>query len=191
MNRMRRCVLLLLGLTSGICPSALAAPPRGDAAAAGYTIRTAQGSVTRIGAFRTRRDPTIGAAVRVFGRPSSRKLLSRAECQVDWRRLRLRIYFANFGLPPRGETTCNPRVGVAQTFTARSRRFRTWNGLRVGHRSATIRDRHPWAEFRRGTWWLRSARSPFGDESEYPVVDAIVSGGRVRALRGWVGAAGE
>jgi len=61
----------------------------------------------------------------------------------------------------------------------------------VGHRSETILDRHPYAEFRRGTWWLRTAVSPFGDESEYAVVEALVSRGRVRALRGWIGAAGE
>jgi hypothetical protein len=36
-----------------------------------------------------------------------------------------------------------------------------------------------------------TAVSPFGDQSEYPVVNAIVSGGRVTALAGWIGAAGE
>ena len=49
-------------------PPASAAPPQGDAAAAKYTIRTSQGYVARIGAFRIRRDPTIRAAARVFGR---------------------------------------------------------------------------------------------------------------------------
>jgi hypothetical protein len=36
-----------------------------------------------------------------------------------------------------------------------------------------------------------TAISPFGDESEYPVVRALIAGGRVRALAGWIGAAGE
>jgi hypothetical protein len=162
-----------------------------DAAATSYTIRTSGGSVARIGAFRIRRDPTIGAAARVFGQPSSRKLASGNSCLVDWRRLRLRIDFVNLGGYLPGQTTCTSSVGRAQSFTVRGRRFRTWEGLRVGHRSESILDRHPSAEFRHRTWWLRTAVSPFGDQSEYPVVDALVSGGRVRILRGWIGAAGE
>ena len=105
--------------------------------------------------------------------------------------MRLRIYFANFGVTPPGETTCSSSVGQAQSFTVRGRRFRTWEGLRVGHRSDSILDRHHSAEFRGGTWWLRTAISPFGDESEYAVVEALVADGRVRILRGWIGAAGE
>jgi len=57
--------------------------------------------------------------------------------------------------------------------------------------SSRVADLHPSAELRRGTWWLRTAVSPFGDESEYPVVQALVSRGRVQALSGWIGAAGE
>ena len=189
---MLRWVPVLLGFAVVLSPAtAGATAPRGEAAAASYTIRTSGGYVARIGAFRIRRDPTIGAAIRVFGPPSSRILKGNSACQVDWRRLRLRIYFANFGGTTAGETTCSASVGRAQSFTARGRRFRTWEGLRAGHRSATILERHHSAEFRRGSWWLRTAISPFGDESEYAVVSAIVSGGRVRVLRGWIGAAGE
>jgi hypothetical protein len=82
-------------------------------------------------------------------------------------------------------------VGLAQSFAARGSRFRSWAGLRPGMRSSRIADLHPYAELRRGTWWLRTAVSPFGSESEYPVVQALVSGGRVRALSGWIGGAGE
>lgn len=190
---MRRC-LLLFGFVvalSSATTSAAATPPQGKTAAASYTIRTHQGAVSRIGAWRISRDPTIRAAARVFGKPSSRTLKESYLCQVDWRRLRLRIYFANFGVTPRGQSTCSPSVGKAGSFTVRGRRFRTWEGLRVGHRSNTILDRHHSAEFRRGTWWLRTAVSPFGDEAEYPVVEALVADGRVRILRGRIGAAGE
>jgi hypothetical protein len=189
---MLRWVPVLLGVVVVLCPAtARAAAPRGEVAAASYTIRTSGGYVARIGAFRIRRDPTIRAAARVFGPPSSRILTGSGTCQVDWRRLRLRIYFENFGGTAPGETTCSASVGRAQSFTAGGRRFRSWEGLRVGHRSATILERHHSAEFRRGSWWLRTAISPFGDESEYAVVSAIVSDGRVRVLRGWIGAAGE
>jgi hypothetical protein len=161
------------------------------AAATGYTIRTSQGYVARIGAFRPSREPTIAAAERVFGPTSSRKLLGNSACQVRWQRIRLRILFANFGGHGPGETTCSANVGRAQSFTARGRRFRTWQGLRVGQSSSQIAERHTAAEFRNGSWWLRTAVSPFGDESEYPVVEAFVRDGRVRAIAGWIGGAGE
>jgi len=156
-----------------------------------FTIRTSQGAVARIGAFHPSRSPTLAAAIRVFGRPSSRRLITDNSCQVDWRRLRLRIVFANFGGHRPGQTTCTPSVGRAQAFTARGSRFRTSAGLRVGSSSASILRLHPQAEFRQGSWWLVTAISPFGDESEYPVVRALIAGGRVRALAGWIGAAGE
>jgi hypothetical protein len=82
-----------------------------------FTIRTSQGAVARIGAFHPSRSPTLAAAIRVFGRPSSRRLTTDNSCQVDWRRLRLRIMFANFGGHRPGQTTCTPSVGRAQAFT--------------------------------------------------------------------------
>jgi hypothetical protein len=169
---------------------ALLLPASAHASATPFTIRTSKSAVTRIGSFRTQRDATIGAAARAFGRPSSRKQVGEG-CQVDWRRLRLRIYFANFGAFPPGLTACSSSVGLAQSFTARGHRFRTWKGLRPGDPSSAVGERHPNAIFRRGSWWLRTAISRFGSDSNYPVVEALVSGGRVHVLRGWVGAAGE
>jgi hypothetical protein len=174
----------LLGLTVALLL------PAATAGAATSTIRASKHAVTRIGTFHTRADATVGAAVRAFGTPSSRKLEGEG-CRVDWRRVKLRIYFANFGAFEPGLTTCSSRVGLAQSFTVRGRSFRTWKGLRPGDRSSAVRERHPGARFRRGSWWLRTAKSRFGSESSYPVVEALVSGGRVRVLRGWIGAAGE
>jgi hypothetical protein len=176
---------VLLALSMG------AATPAAGQSPSVHTIRTSDGSVARIGPFRPSRDPTVGAAVRAFGRPTSRTLTSPESCRVEWRRLRLRIVFVNLGGNAPGQTTCGASSGRAQSFTVRGSRFRTWAGLRVGRPSAEIRTRHPSATFRDGAWWLRTAVSPFGDESEYAVVSAIVAGGRVRALAGWVGAAGE
>jgi hypothetical protein len=175
----------LLGLTI-----ALLLPVGTASAAARLTIRASETAVTRIGTFQTQRDATVGAAIRAFGPPSSRKPEGEG-CQIDWRALRLRIYFANFGGFGPGQTTCSPSVGLAQSFTVRGRRFRTWKGLRPGDRSSSVRRRHPSARFRRGSWWLRTAHSRAGGDSDYPVVEALVSGGRVRVLRGWVGAAGD
>jgi len=154
-------------------------------------MRVAGLGVSRIGAFRPRRDPTVGAAIRVFGTPSTRDLTRSNGCRVQWRALRLRVLFYNFGGAPVGQTTCASGVGRAQSLTIRGRRFRTWKGLRVGMASDRIPELHPAAEFRQGSWWLRTATSPFGDGSEYGVLRAIVGDGRVRAFAGWIGAAGE
>jgi hypothetical protein len=165
--------------------------PAGTASAAPtLTIRASQDVVTRIGAFNPQRDATVGAAIRVFGPPSSRRHAGEG-CRVEWRALRLRIYFANFGVVTPVAPACAASTGLAQSFTVRRRRFRTWRGLRPGDRSSTIRERHPAARFRRGSWWLRTATSRSGVMSAYPVVEALVSGGRVGVLRGWVGAAGD
>jgi len=188
---MRRLPVLLVLVMLSLPPVAQATSVRADAAATSYTLQTSGGAVARIGAFQPRRDPSIAAAQRVFGQASSRKLIDNDSCQVDWGRLRLRIYFSNFGLAPAGQTTCSPRVGRAQSFSLRGRRFRTWEGLRVGQRSQMIEQRHSSAEFVDGSWWLRRATSPFGDESDYAVVRAITSNGRVSAIAGWIGAAGE
>ena len=83
-------------------------------------------------------------------------------------------------------------VGQAQWVTVRRRAFRTWKGLRVGHRSATIPERHPTAGFVNHSWWLETARrhSGGGFYDDYPVVEAIVDAGRVTMITGWIGAAG-
>ena len=165
--------------------------------ATAYTINVAGGQVggyvSGIGEFHPYRDPSIAAAAREFGRPSSRKLTSDNSCDVRWSDLGLRITFANFGLPGPGQTVCSDRASNAQTFRVRGRRFRTWKGLRVGQREESIFDRHPTAEFRRGTWWLKTSISVYGpSDQEFPVVDATIgAAGRVKAIRGWIGAAGD
>jgi hypothetical protein len=170
----------------------LAPAASAPAQSSSFTIRTSDGAVARIGAFRPRRSATLASAIRVFGRPSSVRLVAkRGSCNVTWRRLRLKIVFANLGGVLAGQTVCTPSVGVIDSFTARSSHFRTSAGLRVGSPSSRIPSLYPEAEFRSGSWWLVTAVSPFGDQSEYPVVRAIVSNGRVRALAGFVGAEGE
>jgi hypothetical protein len=110
-------------------------------------------------------------------------------CVVRWKRLKLKMVFVSFG----GGSVCDDDVGRAQTFRVRGTRFRTWHGLRVGQPEASVTRRHPAAELRAGAWWLKTAISPIGDgRSEYAVLDARIGpGGRVRALRGWIGAAGD
>ncbi len=163
----------------------------GAQAATVHTIRTnGDGWITRIGELRTRTSPpTFEKARAAFGRPTEvAPLGGDSACRIVWRRLRLRTVFANFG----GGRACAPSVGLFQSGTIRSRRFRTARGLRVGDRSSTIKQKHPGAVFRRNVWWIARAESPYGEEAtEIPTIEAIVSGGRVRVLRLWVGGAGD
>jgi hypothetical protein len=168
-----------------------------SAPASAHTINVGGGNVgghvTSIGDFRPSRDPTIAAAANVFGRPSSRTRTSDVSCDVRWRRLKLKITFVSFGGIPAGQTPCSNRATKSQSFRVRGRRFPTWNGLRVGARESRVQELHPKARFRGGRWWVETSRSFVGDPgSRFPVVEAFInSAGRVRALHGWIGAAGD
>jgi hypothetical protein len=161
------------------------------APASAYTIDVGRLSVSSIGDFRPSRDPSIPAAERVFGPASSRRETSTSSCLVRWKRLRLEITFTSFDTP--GPSRCRGTIGRAQVFKVRGTRFRTWHGLRVGQRERAVQRRHSGAEFRKGSWWLKTAVSPFGDgDTEYAVLDAKIGpNDRVRVLRGWIGAAGD
>jgi hypothetical protein len=178
---MRRTVVLVL-----VSLGAIAVP---SSASAAFTINVGRYSVTSIGDFRPSRGDSIPAAERVFGPASSRRQNSDSSCRVRWSRLKLEILFVSFGAP--GTALCQGTAAHAQTFKVRGKRFRTWHGLRVGMREAAVKRRHSGAELRRGAWWLKTAVSPFGDGSEFAVLDAKVRGGRVSVLRGWIGAAGD
>lgn len=75
-----RAILASLAVLLAPPGAAAGAPPA--AAAEPYTIHVSGGQVTRIGPFRPRRDPTIGAAVRAFGEPTSRRASSDSSCLV-------------------------------------------------------------------------------------------------------------
>jgi hypothetical protein len=161
------------------------------AAPASVTIVTRDYYVSRIGTFRPAENPRLSAAIRAFGRPTHVQRKGHA-CQVSWRPLRLKILFENFGGAPAGQTTCTPTVGRAQSFVARGPRFRTTKGLRVGQSSSQIPERHPSAVFADGFWALVTAQFPFGSsDEESPVLSALTKDGRVSALAGYIGGAGE
>jgi hypothetical protein len=180
MPAMRRTVLLaVLGLAFTAAP------------ASAHTINVGRFSVTSIGDFRPSRDASIPAAERVFGAASSRREIGDTSCRVRWKRLRLEILFTSFDAT--GPSRCRGTIGHAQSFKVRGKRFRTWHGLRVGQRESALRRRHPDAKFRKGAWWLSTAVSPFGDpDAEFAALDAKIGpGGRVKVMRGWLGAAGD
>jgi hypothetical protein len=167
-----------------------------------FTIKVGEFAVTKLGPLNTKSSrryvPTIGKAVAAFGRPSNSFPSSSSSCVVKWRRLGLRIVFANFGDT---RDTCLRDVGRAQSFTIeRSRKWRTWHGLRIRMPEDRVLELHSGAEWFDGNrfydeaFWLRSAVSPFGTGAEYPVLAAHLrhgDHGRVRSFAGWIGSAGE
>jgi hypothetical protein len=174
---MRRLVIAL---------AVLAAAPA--TASAQHTIAVEGHKVTRMGPFQPRQDPTIGGAVAAFGASTSRKSNGPGECLVRWRPLRLRIQFANYGEPT--ANPCADGIGLASSFTVMGRAFRTGKGLQVDDRVSRLRDLYPRAKRRRGAFWLRTARF-LGAGERFPVLSATAAGGRVKALKGYIGAAGD
>lgn len=195
MSRKNRSWALAIGALGALllAPQAHAAP---------FTIKPGELSVTKLGPLKTKSSrryaPTIGKAVNAFGRPSNSFRTSSSSCVVKWRRLGLRIVFANFGDT---RDTCLRDVGRAQSFTIeRSRKWRSWRGLRIGMPDDRVVRLHPAAKWFDGNrfydegYWLRSAVSPFGTGAEYPVVAAHLrhgDRGRVKSFAGWIGSAGE
>ena len=142
----RRTVLSLLV----VAVTALAVGASSAAQAKPYTIVPGKWTVKRLGPFKTQNTrhyrPTVGRAIRAFGRPSSR-FQKQGGCVVKWKRLGLRIEFWNFGGTPPGQTICSDDVGLAQSFNVTERKFRTWRGLRVGMRESRLRRLHPAADW--------------------------------------------
>src|SRR5688500_11197912 len=122
-------------------------------ASAAYTIRTKEGAITRIGPMKTvgAKGGRVMDATAAFGPASSIAPIGPSDseaCRIEWRALKLRATFANFGL---GDP-CGAETGRLQVATVRSRRFRTRRGLRVGDPSSAIAEKHPRARFRRNRW---------------------------------------
>lgn len=170
----------------------LVAATAAGAATPPHTIRWANGKVTSIGAMKTSGSPTLTRAIRTFGAPSHKRLNGREVCIVDWAGIGLRANFVNLGLARPGQTTCTAGVGKLQTATIRGTGFRTQRGLKVGDSTARLRQLHPGARLRQGSWWLATAPNPFGEPGDrMAIVRANTKGGKVANFVVWIGAAGE
>jgi hypothetical protein len=177
-----------------------------QAQAKSYTIQPGEFAVKKLGPLKTKSSrtyvPTIRRAIEAFGQPSRRFRIAPGDgCAVKWRRLGLRIEFYNFGVAASDGSDCEPDIGRAQSFTIkRSKKWRTWNGLRIGAAEDRVWDLHPYAgwveddEFFDQGYWLRSNYSPIGDGGDYPILAAYLRHGgygRVTSFSGWIGSAGE
>jgi hypothetical protein len=178
MRRLILCTLLVV----------LAAPAGAPAA---FTISTSGPAVSKMGPFKPGKDARLQAAIDAFGTPTSTRVTGRHGCLVKWLNFGLRIRFAGFGGIPAGRTACSPEIGLAQSFVVRSRRFRTWTGLRPGTLEERILDLHPAAEQHGRSWWLQRGERHTGDGRLLAILKAVVRDGRVDRIDGWIGAAGD
>ena len=163
-------------------------PLRRAVPANAWTIIPRGGYVRRIG--RLGRPWTLRQAMREFGRPASRtRRYGRTACRVVWKRAQVLAWFGNLG----GRQACDRRYGLFSYATLRSRRFATREGLRVGMTVDELRLMYPEVERVRNSWWLAEAPCRIGScpDPYYPTVEAISAGGKVRAFRVTVGAAGD
>jgi hypothetical protein len=174
---MRRSLAILAIAASAACLA--------PTVASALTIRPDHFSLTKLGGFHPRQDPTLGRAIRVFGHPTARR--PRSGCRVRWRELRLHILFENFA----GRNACSRHGGLAQKVRiGHSRRWQTNRHLRVGHRVSRLHRLYPNATHHGSRWWLKTALSPISGH-HYPVLAARTHDGRVSGFAGWIGAAGE
>jgi hypothetical protein len=180
-------LLLVAALTLAV---GLAAAPA--AGARSFVLRasgseTGLGVVRAIGDFKPSRGPTLGAAIRAYGQPSSRRGGGEI-CRVRWAPLGVRITFQNFG----GVDSCRPRGGRAQkAVVAGDRPWRTAKGLRLGDGVGRLKRLHPDARRTSGGFRLVEGVLPFGAPRRYAVLGARVAGGRVTAFTVFIGAAGD
>jgi hypothetical protein len=145
------------------------------------------GVVRAIGDFKPARDPKLGAAIRAYGQPTSRRGGGEV-CRVRWAGLGVRITFQNFG----GVDSCEPAGGRAQkAVVSGGRPWRTAKGLRLGDGVARLRNLHPDARRTPRGFRLVEAILPFGRPVRYAVLGARIAAGRVSAFTLFIGAAGD
>src|SRR5215218_2240773 len=108
-------------LTTGLAAAAVLVAAS-QAEARSFVIRASgsqsgPGTVRAIGDFKPARKPTLAAAIRAYGQPTS-KSGGGEICRVRWEKLGVRITFQNFG----GVDSCRPRKGLAQKAVLKSDR---------------------------------------------------------------------
>jgi hypothetical protein len=148
---------------------------------------TELGEVRAIGDFKPSRDPSLRAAIRAYGQPTSRRGGGEI-CRVRWAGLGVKIAFQNFG----GTDSCTPAGGLAQKAVVRGDRpWRTAKGLKLRDPGSRVRTLYPDAKRTARGFRLVEGLLPFGAPVRYSVLGARIAGGRVSAFTLFVGAAGD
>lgn len=143
-------------------------------------IRANSAGVQSLGGFHPLRDPTVGAAMKAFGRPSSRQpRYGGSGCTASWRKIGLEMTFAYFGAGGGRRAACQASRGVAKSASIEGPEaagWRTSRGLEIGDGIEELERRHPSAVEWEGDYWLAIGYSPVGEDSSYPVLAATLQG---------------
>lgn len=179
----------LLSAATLVVAAMLAATPIAHARSFVIKARGSQttlGEVRAIGDFKPSRNPRLGAAIRAYGEPSSRRGGGEI-CTVRWANLGVLIKFQNFG----GFDSCRRRGLAQKAVITGDRPWRTAKGLGLGDTTARARRLYPQARETPRGLRLVEAVLPFGTPHRYAVLGARVGSGRVRAFTLFIGAAGD
>jgi hypothetical protein len=177
-----------IGLVAIICIAAFllaAVAPSLAAARADSTlvIKADSAGLHNLGGFHPLRNPTVGAAVAAFGRPSSRRpRYGGSGCDVAWRRIGLTMTFAYYGGGGGNRGACLANYGVAKVALIRGPRALRWQtnrGARIGDSREQLEQHHPSAVEWEGDYWLAIGRSIVGADDSYPILAALIDGGAV------------
>jgi hypothetical protein len=184
---MRRLTVICIGLFAVLGTVADAPRASGTAFLAKpvLVIRANSAGVQNLGGFHPMRNPTVGAAVKAFGRSSSRQPRYGGEgCVVSWRKIGLKLTFAYYGGGGRW-AACQAKRGIAKFASIEglgSDRWITSRGLQIGDSREQLERRHPSAVEWEGDYWLAIGYTPIGEGSSYPVLAATLRGETVRGF---------
>jgi len=182
---MRMLAAICIGFAAVISATADAHPAPGPALRAEpvLVIRANSAGVQSLGGFHPIRNPTVRAAVRAFGRPSSRQPRYGGEgCKLSWRKIGLQVTFAYYGGGGKRAACQRGIAKFASIQGARAGRWKTGRGLQIGDSREDLERLHPSAVEWEGDYWLAIGYSPIGDGSSYPVLAATLSGETVRGF---------
>ncbi|HEY5709889.1 MAG TPA: hypothetical protein VIS51_10875 [Solirubrobacterales bacterium] len=173
---------LVLGAAATASPAAKTTPLANPV----LVIEANDAGVQNLGGFHPLRNPTVGAAVKAFGRPSSRQpRYGGSGCEVSWRKIGLKMTFAYYGGGGGRTAACRANRGVAKSALIQgstAERWQTSRGIRIGDSLEQLERLYPSAVEWEGDYWLAIGFSPVGEDSSYPVLAAMV---RSEAVRGF------
>jgi len=184
---MRRLIVVCLAIFSvlGTTAAANSAPSMAPMASPVLVIQANSAGVQNLGGFHPIRNPTVGAAVKAFGRHSLRQpRYGGSGCDLSWSKIGLKITFAYYGGGGRW-AACRAGRGIAKSALIQgsaANRWQTSRGLQIGDSREQLERRHRSAVEWEGDYWLAIGYSPIGEGSSYPVLTATISRATVRGF---------
>lgn len=184
---MKRLVAICIAALAVLATTAAAhrAPTTALSSGSALVIRADSAGLHSLGGFHPLRNPTVGAAVRAFGRPSSRQARYGGDaCDISWEKIGLEMSFAYYGLGGRW-AACQGSRGIAKFARIegpRADRWQTSRGLRIGDSREQLERHHPGAVEWEGDYWLAIGYTEVGEATSYPILTATLQAEVVRGF---------